>query len=88
VRGSNPAALGLLLYEARGTQLMGIIDVILSELARKGQSQRDSATRFSTSDFFHELVSLQPLSIPLGLFKIFFENLRNIRFSRGTTGVI
>ncbi len=33
--------------------------------------QRESDTRFSTSDFFHKSVSPGPLSIPLGPFQIF-----------------
>jgi hypothetical protein len=37
------------------------------------RSSRDSATRFSTSGFFHELVSPKPLSIPLGAISIFSD---------------
>jgi hypothetical protein len=39
----------------------------------KYHALRDSATRFSTSGFFHESVSPKPLSIPLWTFQI-FEN--------------
>jgi hypothetical protein len=38
-----------------------------------GLSERDNATRFSASGFFHESVSLKPLSIPLGPFQIFLK---------------
>jgi hypothetical protein len=42
--------------------------------------------RFSTSGFFHESVSPQPLSIPLGPFRIFSKIPRDIRSSRFATG--
>jgi hypothetical protein len=38
--------------------------------------KRDSVTRFFASGFFHESVSPNPLSIPLGPFRSFFENSR------------
>jgi hypothetical protein len=44
--------------------------------ATSGCVQRDSATRISTSGFFHESVSPKPLSIQLGPFQFFFENSR------------
>jgi hypothetical protein len=37
----------------------------------KWSSYRDSATRFFASSFFHQSVSPNPLSIPLGPFQIF-----------------
>jgi hypothetical protein len=43
--------------------------------------------RFSTSGFFHELVSPKPLSIPLGSFRIFSKIRGDIRSSRFATGV-
>ncbi len=38
--------------------------------------------------FFHESVSLKPLSIPLGPFQIFAKICGDIRSSRLTTGVV
>ncbi len=49
--------------------------------------KRNSVTIFFASGFFHESVSPQPQSIPLGLFRIFSKNRGNIRKSRCTTGV-
>jgi hypothetical protein len=43
---------------------------------------------FSTSGFFHESVSPKPLSIPLGLFRIFSKIRGDIHSSRCTTGVV
>ncbi len=52
-------------------------------------TSRNSATRFSTSCFFfHESVSPNPLSTPLGLFRIFSNIRGDIRSSRCTTGVV
>ncbi len=51
-------------------------------------SKRDSATRFSTSGFFHESVSPYPLSIPLGPFRIFLKIRGDICSSRCTTAVV
>ncbi len=48
----------------------------------------DSATRFSTSGFFHESVSPKPLSTPLGPFRIFLKIPGDICNSRFTTGVV
>jgi hypothetical protein len=42
----------------------------------------------STSDFFHESISLKPLIIPLGPFRIFSKICKDILSSRCTTGVI
>jgi hypothetical protein len=50
--------------------------------------QRDNATRFLTSGFFHESVSLKHLSIPLRQFRIFSNIRGDIRGSRCTTGVV
>ena len=47
----------------------------------------DSVTRFFASDFFHESVSPQPQSIPLGPFRIFSKIRGDIRKSRCTTGI-
>jgi hypothetical protein len=44
-------------------------------------------TRFLTSGFFNESVSPKPLSIPLGLFRIFSKILGEIRSSRFATSV-
>jgi hypothetical protein len=41
-------------------------EVVLDEFP-----QSDSGTRFLTSGIYHESFSPKPLSIPLGLFKIF-----------------
>jgi hypothetical protein len=41
--------------------------------------------RFFASGFFHESVSPQPQSIPLGLFRIFSKIRGDIRMSRCTT---
>ncbi len=43
--------------------------------------------RFFVSRFFHESVSSQPQSIPLGPFQIFSKIRRDIRKSRCTTGI-
>jgi hypothetical protein len=45
-------------------------------------SETDSATRFSTSGFFHKSVSPKPLSLPLGSFQIFSKILGDITSSR------
>jgi hypothetical protein len=47
-----------------------------------------SARRFSTSGFFHETVSSEPLSIPLGPFQIVWKIRGDIRGSMGITGAI
>ncbi len=43
--------------------------------------------RFFASGFFHQSVSPQPQSIPLGPFRIFLKIRGDIRKSRCTTGV-
>jgi hypothetical protein len=43
--------------------------------------------RFFAYGFFHESVSPQPKSIPLGLFQIFCKFLGDIHKSRCTTGI-
>jgi hypothetical protein len=48
--------------------------------------KRDSSMRFSTSGFFHESVSPEPLSIQLAPFQILLKILGDIRNSRSTTG--
>ncbi len=48
----------------------------------------DSDTRFFASGFFHQSVSPQPQSIPLGPFRIFSKIRGNIRSSRLTTGFV
>ncbi len=52
-----------------------------------GLYQRDSVTRYFASGFFHESVSPQPQSIPLGPFQIFSKIPGDIRKSRCTTGI-
>jgi hypothetical protein len=52
-----------------------------------GRTSRDSVTRFFASGFFHESVSPQPQSIPLGPLQIFSKNCGDIRKSRCTTGI-
>jgi hypothetical protein len=47
----------------------------------------DNVTRFFATGFFHESVSPQPQSIPLGPFQKFLKTLEDIRKSRCTTGV-
>ncbi len=49
---------------------------------------QDSATRFSTSGFFHEPVSPKPLGTPWGPFRIFSKIRGDIHSSRCTTSVI
>jgi hypothetical protein len=52
----------------------------------KYHALRDSATRFSTSGFFHESVSPRPLSIhPLRAVSIFLKIRGDVRSSRCTT---
>jgi hypothetical protein len=41
-----------------------------------------------TTGYFHESVSLKPLSIPLGPFKIFLKICGDIRSSKFATGVV
>jgi hypothetical protein len=48
---------------------------------------RDSVTRFFASGSFHEPVSPQPQSIPLGPLQIFSKIRGDIRKSRCTTGI-
>jgi hypothetical protein len=66
----------------------GLPDVVTACATTGGKDQRDSATRFSTSGFFHGSVSAKSLSIPLGPFQIFLKISGDIRNSRCTTGVI
>jgi hypothetical protein len=47
----------------------------------------DNVTRFFATGFFHESVSPQHQSIPLGPFQKFLKTLEDIRKSRCTTGV-
>jgi len=46
-------------------------------------SKRDSATRVSTSGYFHEPVSPWPQSIPLGPFKFFFYKFAEVIAAQG-----
>ncbi len=48
---------------------------------------RDSVTRFFASGFLHESVSPQPQSIPLGPFRVFFENSRRYSQVKVTAGI-
>ncbi len=50
-------------------------------------TKRDSVTRFFASGLFHESVSTQPQSIPVGPFQIFSKIRGDIRKSRCTTGI-
>jgi hypothetical protein len=50
--------------------------------------QRGSAMIFSTSGFFHESVSPEPLSIPLGLFFFLKNSQRYLQLKVCTTGVV
>ncbi len=50
--------------------------------------KRYSATRFLTSCFFHESVSLKPLSIPSGPFQIFSKICGDVCGSSCTTDVV
>jgi hypothetical protein len=51
--------------------------------------ERDSATSFFASDFFHESVSPKPLIIPLGPVRFFFSKIcGDIRSSKFATGVV
>ncbi len=58
----------LTLHNTAGT---GIFIMALSITFSANAVSRESDTRFSPSGFFHKSVSLGPLNIPLGLFRIF-----------------
>jgi hypothetical protein len=59
-----------------------------SSLRRETRLVSDSVTRFSTSGFFQKSVFPKPLSITLGLFRIFSIIRGDIRSSRCTTVVV
>jgi hypothetical protein len=80
-------SLSAAILHAAGCEVLSLLVIVCNTVERKKYIDevvlRDSATRFSTSGFFHESVSLKLLSIPLGPFQISGY----IRSSTCTTGV-
>jgi hypothetical protein len=74
-----------ILHSVQGCISWGMRKLVVAQtLPPRITAQRDTVTRFFASGFFHESVSPQPQSIPLGPFQI-FSKFAEIFASQGAT---